>query len=107
LLCAKFAARVQFDVRGNTKSPIGDSGSAAPKFGSAGRSPTPSLAFPSERRSHGTCPRWKIDRGAKIRKPVGWTVAFTDGFPKFSITGGGGNSKLKVGRRKGKNGAQK
>jgi hypothetical protein len=38
---------------------------------------------------------------------VGWTVAFTDGFPKFSNTGGGGTSEFKIGRGKGKNGTQR
>jgi hypothetical protein len=38
---------------------------------------------------------------------VGWTVTFTDRLPKFSITGGGGASKIEIGRRKRKTGAQK
>ncbi len=36
-----------------------------------------------------------------------WTVAFTDGFLKFSSTGGGGTSKPESGRGKRKTRAQK
>jgi hypothetical protein len=38
---------------------------------------------------------------------VGWTVAFADGFLKFSSTGGGGAAKFEIGRGKRNTGAQK
>jgi hypothetical protein len=38
---------------------------------------------------------------------VGWNVAFADRLSKFSNTGGGGTSKLEIGRENIKPGAQK